>query len=110
MIDDPHLVVVAHGDIALGPVVAQITAEVEIGSDAPERALAVARDYGFTAERDTDADAVVVRLAAGDVPQVAAAALNHALCAAGVRVHALAPRRRSLETLYRQAAQPAAAA
>ncbi|MFN3310669.1 MAG: ABC transporter ATP-binding protein [Thermomonas sp.] len=109
-----HVGIVSHGRLvlegALNVLQAGVAAEVEIGSDAPERALAVARDHGFTAERDADADAVVVRLAAGDVPQVAAAALNHALCAAGVRVHALAPRRRSLETLYRQAAQPAAAA
>ena len=97
---------------ALTALQAGMAAEVEIGSDAPERALAVVRDHGFMAEREAnaDADAVVVRLSAGDVPQVVAAALNHALCAAGVRVHALAPRRRSLETLYRQAAQPAAAA
>ena len=40
----------------------------------------------------------------------ATAALNRVLCVAGVRISALAPRQRTLETLYRQAAQSAVAA
>ena len=38
------------------------------------------------------------------------AALNRVLCTAGIRIHALAPRQRSLETLYRDAALPLAPA
>lgn len=107
-----HVGILSHGRLvlegALAELKAGLAAEVEIGTDAPEQALAVARDHGFVAERDDDA--VVVRLAAGEEPRGAAAALNRALCVAGVHVHALAPRQRSLETLYRRAAQPVAAA
>jgi hypothetical protein len=41
--------------------------------------------------------------------RVAIAELNHALCIAGVRIHALAPRQFTLETLYRHATQSNAA-
>jgi ABC-2 type transport system ATP-binding protein len=51
----------------------------------------------------------VARFAPQEDVRGAAAALNRVLCTAGVRVHALAPRQRSLETLYRQSA-PAALA
>lgn len=107
-----HVGILGHGRLvlqgALAELKAGLAAEVEIGTDAPEQAVAVARSHGFAAERDDDA--VVVRLAAGEEPRGAAAALNRALCVAGVRVHALAPRQRSLELLYRHAAQPVAAA
>lgn len=107
-----HVGILSHGRLvlqgALAELKAGLAAEVEIGTDAPAQAVAIARDHGFIAERDNDA--VVVRLPAGEEPRGAAAALNRALCVAGVRVHALAPRQRSLETLYRQAAQPVAAA
>ena len=107
-----HVGILGHGRLvlqgALADLKAGLAAEVEIGTDAPEQAVAVARMHGFAAERDDEA--VVVRLAAGDDHRGAAAALNRALCVAGVRVHALTPRQRSLERLYRQAAQPVAAA
>ncbi|HEY1069806.1 MAG TPA: ABC transporter ATP-binding protein [Thermomonas sp.] len=107
-----HVGILSHGRLvlegALAELKAGLAAEVEIGTDAPEQAVAVARSHGFAAERDDQA--VIVRLADDDEPRSAAAALNRALCVAGVRVHALAPRQRSLERLYRQAAQPVAAA
>ena len=66
--------------------------------------------------RATEATAtdLVARFAAGEDVRDATATLNRVLCiAGGIRIHALAPRRRSLETLYRNAAklaEPAALA
>ena len=48
-----------------------------------------------------------IRFAPREDARNATAALNRVLCVAGVRIHALAPRQRTLETLYRQAAQSA---
>ena len=92
---------------ALADLKAGLAAAVEVGTDAPERAMAIASAHGFEVERADEA--VVVYIAADEEPRDATAALNRALCAAGVRVHALAPRQCSLETLYRNAAQPALA-
>ncbi len=80
-----------------------LACEVLIGTDSPERALCIARQHGF--ELQTAADGLVVRIPSGESPERAAAALNRVLCVAGVHVHALMPRRRSLESLYREAGQ-----
>jgi ABC-type multidrug transport system ATPase subunit len=82
--------------------------EVEVGTDNVERAHGIAAAHGFDVERRDDA--LVARLQAGEETRAASAALNRVLCVAGVRVHALALRERSLETLYRNAALPAALA
>ena len=68
----------------------------------------LAQSHGFEIEHaDTQ---LIAKLAPGAEPRAATAALNRALCAADIAIHALTPRRRSLETLYRQAAQPEPAA
>ncbi len=106
-----HVGILSHGRLvlegALADLKAGMAAEVEIGTDAPERAWAIASAHGFEAQ--CAEDTVVVTLAADEEPRHATAALNRVLCAAGVHVHALTPRQSSLETLYRQAAQPAIA-
>jgi ABC-type multidrug transport system ATPase subunit len=90
---------------ALGELKASLGTEVAVGTDDPARAAAVARAHGFDIEcRD---DALVARLAPGEQTRSASAALNRVLCVAGLRVHAVTLRERSLETLYRNAAQPA---
>ena len=68
----------------------------------PARAVALA--HGFEVERDDTR--LVATFAPGDEIRAATAALGRALCAADIAIHALTPRVRSLETLYRQAAQP----
>ena len=69
------------------------------------------RAHGFDVARDEamrDRGVVVARFAAGEDVREATSALNRVLCiAGGIRIHALAPRRRSLETLYRNAAKVA---
>ena len=90
---------------ALSELKAGMASEVAVGTDAPERAAALARGHGFDVERRDDG--IVARFAPREDLREASAALNRVLCNAGVRVHALAPRQRSLETLYRQSA-PAA--
>jgi ABC-2 type transport system ATP-binding protein len=88
----------------LGELRRALGAEIQVGTDDPERARDIAATHGFDVEcRD---DALVARLAAGEESRSASAALNRVLCVAGVRVHALALRERSLEALYRHAAQP----
>ena len=78
-----------------------------IGTDTPERARDIAAAHGFDVEcRDA---ALLARFARGEPTHAVAAALNRVLCVAGVRVHELVVRERSLETLYRNAAQPALA-
>ena len=107
-----HVGILSHGRLvmegALAELKAGLASEVEVGTDAPEWAVAVARGHGFMAEQADDS--VIVRFAAGEEPRGATAALNRVLCVAGVHVHALAPRQRSLESLYHQAAQSVAAA
>lgn len=90
---------------ALGELKASLGTEVAVGTDDPARAADVARAHGFDIEcRD---DALVARLAPGEQTRSASAALNRVLCVAGLRVHTVTLRERSLETLYRNAAQPA---
>jgi len=82
--------------------------EVAVGTDNSARAAEVARTHGFDVEcRD---DTLIARLPPGEETRSASAALNRVLCVAGLRVHELAVRERNLETLYRHAGQPAAAA
>jgi ABC-2 type transport system ATP-binding protein len=106
-----HVGILSQGKLvlegALDELKAGLASEVAIGTDAPDRAAALAREHGFDIEqRDGE---LVARFAAREDAHGAAAALNRVLCTAGVRVHALAPRQRTLETLYRQSA-PAALA
>lgn len=105
-----HIGVLSHGKLvsqgALEDLKAGLDAALEIGTDAPTHAAAVLLAQGFEATQH--AAGLVVRLAADAQEQDAAAHINRVLCEAGVRVHALVPQRRSLETLYHQAAQSAA--
>lgn len=71
-------------------------------TDTPERAAAIAREHGFDVAHVDDA--LVARFAHGEEVHTGTAALNHLLCVAGIRIHGLAPRQRTLETVYRQAA------
>ena len=101
-----HVGILAEGRLVLEGELAQLKSalgtEVVIGTDEPERARDIAAAEGFAAEcRD---DALVARLPTGEATRDSTAALNRALCFAGVRVHALALRERSLETLYHHAA------
>jgi lantibiotic transport system ATP-binding protein len=86
---------------SLAALTASVQGEVLIGTDAPERALAVAQAHGFDVRRGPDG--VLARIPAGEAIAPASAALNRVLCVAGVHVHALVPRQRSLEALYREA-------
>lgn len=106
-----HIGILSQGRLvlqgALSELKAGLACEVAVGTDAPERAAALARAHGFAVEqRDGE---LVARFAPQEDARGAAAALNRVLCSAGVRVHALAPRQRTLEALYRQSA-PAALA
>lgn len=107
-----HVGILSHGRLvlegALSELKAGLASEVAIGTDTPERAIAVAREHGFEIEQADDA--LVARFAPREDARSATAALNRVLCVAGVRIHALAPRQRTLETLYRQAAQTVAPA
>ncbi|MEO6228190.1 MAG: ABC transporter ATP-binding protein [Thermomonas sp.] len=107
-----HIGILSHGRLVLeGSLVdlkAGLASEVAVETDTPERAIAIAREHGFdVAQAD---DAIVARFAPGEEARAGAAALNRVLCVAGIRIHALGPRQRTLETLYRQAAQPGAPA
>lgn len=101
-----HVGILSHGRLVLEGELAQLkaglAAEVCVETDEPERAAGIAREHGFDIERRDDL--VVVRFAPGEEARRATAALNGVLCASGIAVHALAPQRRSLETLYRRAA------
>ena len=107
-----HVGILSHGRLVLEGALAELKAglasEVAIETDTPERAIALAREHGFEVARDDDAPdpgVVVARFAPHEDVRSATAALNRVLClAGGIRIHALAPRRRTLETLYRQAA------
>ena len=107
-----HVGILNHGRLvlegALSDLKAGLGSELSIEADDLARAATVAQSHGFQVERaDTQ---LIAKLAPGDEPRAATAALNRALCAADIAIHALTPRTRSLETLYRQAAQPARAA
>ena len=101
-----HIGILSHGRMvlegALTELKADLWSEVAIGTDAPERAALLAREHGFDITRQ-DGE-LVARFAPQEDAHGAAAALNRVLCTGGVRVHALAPRQRTLETLYRQSA------
>lgn len=86
---------------------ASVQGEVLIGTDMPERALAVAQAHGF--DVGADDGGVLARIPAGEAIAAASAALNRVLCVAGVHVHALTPRQHSLESLYRDAGSAHAA-
>lgn len=105
-----HVGILSHGRLltegALSELIAGLPAEIRIETVAPEQAAGIAVEHGF--EVTQEADAIMVRLPPGADARATAAALNHCLCQAGVPVHAFAPRRPSLEHLYRNAAQPAA--
>ncbi|WP_028838351.1 MULTISPECIES: ABC transporter ATP-binding protein [Thermomonas] len=108
-----HVGILSHGRLVLEGALAELKAglasEVLIETDTPERAASIARAHGFDVVREHDA--LIARFRPEDDSRHATAALNRVLCiAGGVRVHALAPRQRSLETLYRQAANTAAPA
>jgi lantibiotic transport system ATP-binding protein len=102
-----HIGILNRGKLVLQGGLAELKAdlptEVLIGTDMPEQALAVARTHGIDISHT--GDALTARFAPGEDAQHAIAALNHSLCLAGVRIHALAPRRHTLETLYHQVSQ-----
>jgi ABC-type multidrug transport system ATPase subunit len=104
-----HIGILAAGRLvlegALADLKAGLAAEVCIETDEPERAAGIAREHGF--DIDQRERSLVARFAPGADARAAAAALNRSLCLAGVPVHALAPRERTLETLYRRAGEPA---
>ena len=101
-----HIGIVSHGRLvlegALDELKAGMAAEVAIETDTPERALAIALDHGFDVVR-SECDAVIARFAPGEEARHATAALNRVLCVAGIRIHALLPRQRSLESVYHAA-------
>jgi ABC-2 type transport system ATP-binding protein len=107
-----HIGILSHGRLVLEGALAELKAgmasEVAIETDTPERAVQVARAHGFTLEQADNA--LVARFPPREDARSGAAALNRVLCVAGIRIHALAPRQRTLETLYRNAAVAAPAA
>ena len=107
-----HIGILSQGRLVLEGALADLKAgmasEVAIGTDTPGRAAEVARGHGFDVEQDEAS--LVARFPPHQDARQATAALNRVLCTAGIRIHALAPRQRSLETLYRDAALPLAPA
>jgi ABC-2 type transport system ATP-binding protein len=105
-----HVGILSAGRLVLEGALAELKSglgtEVAIGTVDLARAAEIARGHGFDIECQDDA--LIARLAPGEPARPASAALNRVLCVAGVRVHALSLRERSLETLYRAAGQPAA--
>lgn len=101
-----HIGILSQGRLVLQGALAELKAglahEVAIETDAPERAAAIAREHGFDVTQDDDA--LIARFLAGEEVRAGTAALNRVLCVAGIRIHAIAPRQRTLENLYRQAA------
>ena len=101
-----HVGIVSQGRLVLEGELATLKSglatEVVIRTDTPEHAAMLAREHGFDVEHDEDG--VLARFAPREDARSATAALNHALCEAGIRIHGIAPRQRSLEILYRQAA------
>lgn len=92
---------------ALDALTAGLGNEIRIETAAPARAAGIAGEHGLEVLQEHDA--IVVRLPPGADARATGAALNHCLSAAGVPVYAFAPRRQSLEHLYRHAATPVAA-
>lgn len=101
-----HVGILNHGQLvlegALDDLKSNCAIEVEIGTDTPDQAAQVARQHGFDATCDDTT--LVARFMPCDDVRTASAALNHALCAAGIGVHTILQRQRSLETLYHHAA------
>lgn len=101
-----HIGILNHGQLvlegALDDLKSGLEIELEIGTDTPAPAAQIARQHGF--DVGCDDTAIVTRFMPCDDVRTAAAALNHALCAADIRVHSILQRQRSLETLYRHAA------
>lgn len=104
-----HIGILSHGRLVLEGALDQLRSglacEVMVGTDTPELAQGIARQHGF--DLQVGDDGLVARIPNGESPERAAAALNRVLCIAGVHVHALISRRRSLESLYREASQGA---
>jgi ABC-2 type transport system ATP-binding protein len=104
-----HIGILRQGRLVLEGALAELKAglasELAIGTPAPVRAAELVRAHGHDVVA-TD-DGLLARFAPRIDARAAATALNQALCAAGIPVHALAPRQRSLEALYQQAASPA---
>lgn len=104
-----HIGILSHGRLVLEGALADLKAgmanEVAIETDMPERAALIAREHGFDVEQIHDA--LVARFAPREDARSATAALNRVLCVAGIRIHVLAPRQRTLEILYRNAARAA---
>ena len=103
-----HIGIVSEGSLVLEGVLEDLkdglAAEVAIHTDTPDYAAGIAREHGFDVVRE--ADTLVARFAPGEDVRNATAALNRVLCiAGGVSIHALTPRQRSLEALYRRASQ-----
>jgi ABC-2 type transport system ATP-binding protein len=107
-----HVGILSEGRLVLEGALAELRTslgtEIALGTDDPARAAGIARAHGFDTEcRDLD---LVARLAPGEETRLASAALNRVLCVAGIRVHAVTLRERSLESLYRGASHPVALA
>lgn len=101
-----HIGVLSEGRLvlqgALDELKTGLASEVTVETDTPERAIGIAREHGFDVAYVDDA--LVARFAPGEEVRAGTAALNRVLCGAGIQIHALAPRQRTLETLYCQAA------
>jgi ABC-type multidrug transport system ATPase subunit len=87
---------------------AELTPEIALRTDAPDRAGEVLRRHYLTLV--SESDGLVVRLRQGQDADRMSATLNAALVQAGVAVFAMGPRARSLEGIYRQVAAPTAKA
>ena len=107
-----HIGILADGRLVLqgelAALKAGLAAEVSILTAEPERAACIARAHGFDIERRDDA--LIARFLPGEETNAASARLNRALCLEDIPVYALAPRERTLETLYSRAATPSRAA
>lgn len=108
-----HIGILSRGRLLLQGDLADLrsgaAAEVLVSTDTPERALGIAREHGFEVLREHEG--VVARFSPGEDVRNATAALTRVLCVAGgIRIHALTPRRRTLEDLYQQVTQDTAPA
>lgn len=86
---------------ALSALTASLVTEIVAQVDDLPHAAAVALAHGFAVE--ATATELIIRLDVADDPRQAAAALVRAFCDGAIALHALAPRKASLERLYRQA-------
>lgn len=104
-----HVGILSEGRLVLEGALAELAnslaPEITIEADDLSRAAAAALAHGFVVEK-TDVR-VIVRLRTGDDARAACVALARILCAADIGIFSIAPRPRSLERLYRQAALPA---